>query len=176
MKKMNTDTAQKIVSSISSLNSIPDLNAGGCGVVAYYLAEQLIKAGYKAHIMELRYFDSDLMEMIFGPEPRPTFEDNTRNIHTAAVKHAKPKDLSIMGNDHYCVRCDNFYFDSRSFCETTNPKALDLKHAAYVVGEIPLADFEYVTIENRTGMWNTDYNTKHNGEIKSIIATAFSIL
>lgn len=176
MKKMNSDTAQKIVSSISSLNNIPNLNAGGCGVVAYYLAQQLIKAGYDAHIMELRYFESDLMEMIFGPEQHVNFEENTKNIHTAAVKHIKPKDLSIKGDDHYCVKCDNFYFDSRSFCETTNPKALDLKHAAHVVGEIPLADFEYVAIENRDGMWNTDYDTKHNGEIQSIITTAFSNL
>lgn len=177
-KKMNADIAAKIIEAIKPLTHIPHISAGGCGVVAYYIADTFLKAGYPASIIELRYHETDMIEAIFGvnngqPE---SFEENVKNMHIASVNHASPDKYGVRGDDHFCVKSNDFYFDCNAFCETKNQNEINLKESARVFGEVPINDFEYITFENRTNVWNTMYDTSNNKKVEAIIKDGLSFL
>lgn len=73
----------------------------------------------------------------------------------------------------------DYYFDSvRVACKAVNNTVEMYDGDTYdIVGEVPLPDIEYISIENRgNGIWNTEYDTSDNGKVKAFVNKSLSFL
>lgn len=172
-KKMTALMSKKINSKIKPINEqLIGINWGGCGVFACYLAERLRVAGYDAKVIELRDADCE-------PRSAEDLKINNENMHTAAVKHASPNDCNVHADSHYCVNVGDYYFDSYVVTKASaNDTVVMYDGDEYnIVGEVPLNNMEYFSIENRgIGLWNRMYDTALTPKIKTFIDKELSFL
>lgn len=177
MKKMSLTLAKEIKKHLQVFQeNIPDLNNGGCGVFACYFAEKMIAVGYDAHIIELH--SNTIWDLLMGGINIDSnfLERNNKNIHSAAVAHAMPDSMGVRMDRHFCVKIDDFYFDSENVCQSTSDTVICWGNQMDIIGEVPLKDFEYVSIENRGGLWNDEYNPSQNDSVKELIESSLAFL
>jgi hypothetical protein len=180
--KMTKELATEIVKRISSINSnIPNLNCGGCGSFAVFFAEEMNKYGFDAKIIQLADSDIDsiFMHSAFGcPDAnyyRTHFDEKNKIIHDAAINHTELA-AQIMIGDHYCVNIGDFYFDSTGW-SLRKENYIRLGCLYEVIGEVPLTDLEYVTIEKHSlKVWNNKFHSTDNDKIKTILSETLKFL
>lgn len=172
-KKMTALMSKKINSKIKPINEqLIGINCGGCGVFACYLAERLRVAGYDPKVIELRDINRELRSV-------DELKANNKNMHTAAIRHMSPNDCNVTADSHYCVNVNGYYFDSCVVTKATNNNTVIMydDDEYNIIGEVPLKDMEYFSIENRgTGLWNNMYDTELTPKIKAFIDKELSFL
>lgn len=182
MQKITKEIAEKIEANLKELNEkIPTLNAGGCGVFASCFAEEMIKLGYQAKVFEIALAHPDIEMILFGAPDldyyKQHFAENKANVHMVAKNHEIPNNKNIPAvGDHFCVEIDGYYFDSTS-CSKLKDEIITLHDDNYkIVGEMPLNDIEYVSIEKRGNIWNTRYEAKYNSLVNKQVQKAIDFL
>jgi hypothetical protein len=184
MKKMNEKTAIAIMVQLQKLKyNIRHLNEGGCGVFACYFANTLLAAGYDAKIIQIhRDTPTDIFSLLLGGKCEDHGnlhpQENNKNMHIAATKNLNPDICDVKVDTHYCIKVDDFYFESDGFSENHHHgKSITLGGYHYQkISEISIPDFEYISITNRGDLWCELYNPNQNDLVKNIIESSLEFL
>ena len=183
-KTMNLELAHKINKALLPISKkIHHINQGGCGAYAVLLADELIKYGFDAKIIELSPAEPDLLNILNGYSPdyyKKEYPNVLHALNTCRVNHTSPNNLDLGG--HICVQVGDFYFDSTAVVTATNntielPLTSGGTEKFILIGELPEKDIHYAAIDNRgVSTWNSTYNADNNSCLKDEIAKALSFL
>lgn len=172
---MTAEIAAEIIAAMLPINlEIPCLNRGGCGVYAAIFAEEMQSLGYSPKVIELN-IDSWFADYSTC-NYKSMFSENIKNIERVMNANSAPNSTDIHIATHLCVQIDEFYFDSNSFGIKTGDNVTLGNYTFDVIGEIPIKDIDYISIQKRGSVWNEDYNPKYNAAIKEYIKDALSFL
>ena len=153
MKRSFIDNLSK---HLQELNSIPCLNAGGCGFVALGIYNLLVKLKFKPKIVSINY------------SPRDTDLVNLRKNHNVLPKDELDSFLYRLFSNHYIVNVGKFYFDSRTAKDF--PSREDAIRHFNMYGssmeEILKVDLIY---HLKYGVWNPSFNKKNAEKIRKHI-------
>lgn len=159
---MNVSKLMREIHKEITNSRIPDINAGGCGYFAFFMANELERYGIEYNIRVVDGFES-----IFYYLPGHPIKEKVTNIENFIHK-VDEISKELVSFTHCWVEIkdgDKFRnIDSESFDEELNKDEFNF-NGVYTKEELKTA--------LRYGGWNREYNKQNNQKLRAAIRKAF---